>query len=203
MYSCRPLHMDEQKQDDQSESKYNSSVPIRDVAPKSCRKQWTIGRGGEWGSGISVLMAQHDDGDLLTQVARSNKYYVLHCGCYVRSWSYYWSRSCWTSELKKYDVFYTSAIPEVTWYEPLYNNNRTSRMWHKVNSLNGAKLVWIQSFPSIGLVAQQRLKNLFCISRMWHKVNFLNRVKLVWILSFPSHVLVAQLRLKNPICLTI
>ena len=25
--------------------------------------------------------------------------------------------------LKKHDVFYTSAIPEVTWYEPLYNTN--------------------------------------------------------------------------------
>ena len=25
------------------------------------------------------------------------------------------------AELKKYDVFYTSVILEVTWYEPLYN----------------------------------------------------------------------------------
>ena len=52
--------MDEQKQDDQLEHTYSSSVPIWDVALKTCRKQWTIGRGGERGSGISVLMARHD-----------------------------------------------------------------------------------------------------------------------------------------------
>ena len=30
---------------------------------KTCRKQWTIERDGEKGSGISMLMAQHDDDD--------------------------------------------------------------------------------------------------------------------------------------------
>ena len=34
-----------------------------DVALKTCRKRWTIGRGGEKGPGISVLMALHDDDD--------------------------------------------------------------------------------------------------------------------------------------------
>ena len=47
----------------QPEPTSNSSVPIRDVAPKTYRKQWTIGRGGEKGSWISVLMARHDDDD--------------------------------------------------------------------------------------------------------------------------------------------
>ena len=42
---------------------YNSSVPIRDLTLKTCRKQWTIGRGGKRGSGISVLMVWHDDDD--------------------------------------------------------------------------------------------------------------------------------------------
>ena len=60
MYSCGPLHMDEQRQDGQLEPTYCSSVPIRDVALKTCRKQWTIRSGGERGSGISVLIAQHD-----------------------------------------------------------------------------------------------------------------------------------------------
>ena len=36
---------------------------VRYVFLKTCRKQWTIGRGGERGSGISVLMAWHDDDD--------------------------------------------------------------------------------------------------------------------------------------------
>ena len=55
--------MDEQRQDDQLEHTYNSSVPIRDVALKTYRKQWNIKKGGEKGSGISVLMVWHDDGD--------------------------------------------------------------------------------------------------------------------------------------------
>ena len=32
MYSCGPLHMDEQMQDDQLEPTYNSFVPIQNVA---------------------------------------------------------------------------------------------------------------------------------------------------------------------------
>ncbi len=53
--------MDVQRQDNQLEHTYSSSVPIRDVDLKTYRKQWTIGRGGERGSGISMLIARHDD----------------------------------------------------------------------------------------------------------------------------------------------
>ena len=56
--------MDEQRQDDQLEPTYSSSAPIRDAALKTCRKQWTIEKGGEKESGISVLMARHDDNDV-------------------------------------------------------------------------------------------------------------------------------------------
>ena len=63
MYSRGRLHMVMQRQDDQLEPTYSSSVSIPDVTLKTCRKQWTIGRGGERGSGISVLMARHDDDD--------------------------------------------------------------------------------------------------------------------------------------------
>ena len=49
--------MDEQRQDDQLEATYNSSVPIQDVALKTYRKRWTIEKGGERESGRSVLMA--------------------------------------------------------------------------------------------------------------------------------------------------
>ena len=61
IYSCGPLHMDEKRQDVQLEPTYSSSVPIQDVALRICRKQWTIGRCGEKGSGISVLIARHHD----------------------------------------------------------------------------------------------------------------------------------------------
>ena len=55
--------MDEQSQDDQIEPTYGSSVPIRDVFLETCRKQWTIEKGGEKGSGIFVLMARRDADD--------------------------------------------------------------------------------------------------------------------------------------------
>ena len=63
MYSCGPLHKDEQKKYDQIESTYSSSEPIRDVILKTYRKQWIIEKGGDKRSGISVLMARHDDQD--------------------------------------------------------------------------------------------------------------------------------------------
>ena len=52
-----------QKQDDQLEHTYTSYVKIRDVALKTCKRRWTIGRSGERESGISVLAARHDDDD--------------------------------------------------------------------------------------------------------------------------------------------
>ena len=63
MYSYKPPHMAGQKQDDQYEHKYSSYVRIRDVALKTCRMRWTIGRSGGRGSGISELAARHDDDD--------------------------------------------------------------------------------------------------------------------------------------------
>ena len=63
MYSNGPLHIDEQRQDDQLEPTYSSSVPIQDVALKTYREQWTIEKGDERWPGISVLMAWHDDND--------------------------------------------------------------------------------------------------------------------------------------------
>ena len=63
MYSYGPPHMAKQKQDDQLEHTYSSYVRIRDVNLKTCQKRWMIGRSGERGSGISVLVARHDDDD--------------------------------------------------------------------------------------------------------------------------------------------
>ena len=55
--------MVEQMQDDRLEHTYCSYVRIRDVALRICQKQWTIGRSGERGLGISVLAARHDEYD--------------------------------------------------------------------------------------------------------------------------------------------
>ena len=56
-YSCEPLHMNEQRQDDQLDPTYSSAVRIRDVTLRTCRKRWTIEKVGGRGSGISVLQA--------------------------------------------------------------------------------------------------------------------------------------------------
>ena len=63
MYSYGPPHMAEQKQSNQLEPIFSSSVKIRDVALTTCQKRWTIGRSGERGSEISVLVARQDDDD--------------------------------------------------------------------------------------------------------------------------------------------
>ena len=55
--------MEEQNQRYQPEPTYSNSVPIRNETLKTCRKQWTIGRGGKRGLGISLVMALHDDND--------------------------------------------------------------------------------------------------------------------------------------------
>ena len=66
MYSYRPPHMAGQKQDDQHEHTFSSYVRIRDVALKTCQRRWTIGKSGEKGSGISVLVARNDDDNYKT-----------------------------------------------------------------------------------------------------------------------------------------
>ena len=53
--------MEEQRQDDQLEPIYNSSVAIQDVALKTYRERWAIGTGGGRGSGRFVLATRYDD----------------------------------------------------------------------------------------------------------------------------------------------
>ena len=55
--------MDKQRQDDQLEPIYNSSVPIQDVALMTNQEQWKIEKTCGRGSGRSVLVARHDDHD--------------------------------------------------------------------------------------------------------------------------------------------
>ena len=60
MYSCGPLHMDEQRQDVQLENTYSSYVPITGCSPED--QPEAMGDREVWReSGISVLIAWHDD----------------------------------------------------------------------------------------------------------------------------------------------
>ena len=62
-YSGRSLLVDEQRQENQLELVYNSSVPIQDVGLKTYRKRWTIEKDGGRRSGKPLLMVRHDDDD--------------------------------------------------------------------------------------------------------------------------------------------
>ena len=66
-------HVAELKQDDQLEHTYSSYVRIWDVAQKTCQRRWTIGKSVERGSGISMLVAQHDDDDCVVVLRLYNK----------------------------------------------------------------------------------------------------------------------------------
>ena len=57
------LHMDKQRQNEQLEPIYNSSVLIQDVAWRTFRERWTIEMDGKRGSGKSVLATRHVDDD--------------------------------------------------------------------------------------------------------------------------------------------
>ena len=85
MYSCRPLHMDKQRQDVQFEPTYSSSVLIRDVALRICWKQWMIGRCGKRESGISMLIAQYDD-DIYIHIYIYIYIYILTKKGYLFKW---------------------------------------------------------------------------------------------------------------------
>ena len=63
MFSYEPSHLAEQKQVDQLEPTYSSSVRTRAVALGTYQKRWTTGRSGERWSVISVLAARHDNDD--------------------------------------------------------------------------------------------------------------------------------------------
>ena len=58
--------MVEQRQDDQLELIYDSSVPIQDVALKTYWEQWTIEMGDVRVLGRTMLVAWHDDDDRVT-----------------------------------------------------------------------------------------------------------------------------------------
>ena len=58
---------------------YSSYVRIRDVALKTYQRRWIIGRSGERGSGISVLVARHDDDDIDQLLLEMLVFCLLNC----------------------------------------------------------------------------------------------------------------------------
>ena len=71
--------MDEQRQEDQQEHIYNSSVFLQEVFLKTSPEQWTIGMGGMRGSVRSVLAVQHDDDEIheMLQVGNETRLTVI------------------------------------------------------------------------------------------------------------------------------
>ena len=62
--------MDEQKQYDQQEPIYNSSVRIQDVALKTYRERWTMEMGGKRESERSMLVAWQDNDEWYTKLLK-------------------------------------------------------------------------------------------------------------------------------------
>ena len=94
-YSCGPLHIDEQRQDDQLEPIYNSSVLIQDVAWKTFQERWTIETGGERGSERSVLPAQHDDKQMSRWQNIQVSFFMILCFFSIFPDSFFISGSNW------------------------------------------------------------------------------------------------------------
>ena len=148
MFSFEPPHLAEQKQDDQLEPTYGSSVMIRDVALRTYQKRWTIGRSGERGSRISVQMAWHDEDDddfpcILKVIAWKGNIVIL-CGQSPVSGK--WFYKCPLGGVVKRHVNANAHDPGcelanpcalcrlvkqrvILFTQPL----RSGRIWHKIN----------------------------------------------------------------------
>ena len=103
MYSCGPPHMDVQEWDDQHELTYSSYVRTRDVTLKTCRRRWMIGRNGERRSGISALVARHDDDDdmcvLLFFPSKISHSYLLILAAECSFDNIYFGRIIWDNRI--------------------------------------------------------------------------------------------------------
>ena len=84
-------------------SSNSSSVRIRDVALRNGRKRWTIGRGGERGLGISVLMARQDDDDYYS----SWKFFTLG----LTGVGFFFTEVLVTAGLDDFDFSFISSSP--------------------------------------------------------------------------------------------
>ena len=86
MYSCGPLHMGIQRQDDLPEPTQNIYLLIQDVALKTYQEWWMIDKGGRRGLGVSVLMAGHDDDNDERSESLTDLYkWLIYCseGCSI------------------------------------------------------------------------------------------------------------------------
>ena len=94
LYSSGPLHMDEQRLEDQLEPIHISSMPIQDVAWKTSQERWTIETGGERVLRRSLLPTRHDDANLLfiitTLVTFAHTYYYSMFFTRVGIDGFYW-----------------------------------------------------------------------------------------------------------------
>ena len=154
-YSRRPLHMDEQRQNDLLEPTYCSSVPIQNVALKTCRKQWTIEKGREKGSGISVLMAWHDD-DLLNfycPISAVNNEIFLVDDIYIYIYIYIYiglvilaiwkfaKEFLWVKKFKKNHQHQSSSTMSV-WSHIWVNSKLIRKTGEEVSGIGGVAAIW-------------------------------------------------------------
>ena len=104
---------------------YSSSVPIRDVALKTYRKQWTVEKDGEKGSGISVLMTWHDkDEDIYIYIY----IYIYICSLIVRAvtrFPIHWSQCILISFLPSFFLSNFARINQQFHYKHTHTHTHT------------------------------------------------------------------------------
>ena len=125
MYSCGPLHMDEQWLDDQLEPKTNNSAPTQDVAWKTYQERWKIETKSERGSRKYMLEARHDDHDDTHTHTHTDTHTHAHAHTHTHIYIYIYIYIYVSAQLAK-AVEYIDSI-SVEGYDPA---QRVSWIWN-------------------------------------------------------------------------
>ena len=146
MYSYGPLHMANQKQDDQLEHTYSSYVRIQDVALKTCQKRWMIGRSGERGSGISVLAARHDDDDDDFSRKKNAKLsnWIFQNNEISNNWRHFFDNSPRTGNLLRKQISKNKSTNQLEFLLMYFLNKLTNQI-KNCNNVKKIRLNWMIS----------------------------------------------------------
>ena len=150
IYSCGPLHLDEQRRDDQLKPIYNNS--IQDVALKTFWERSTIESVGLRGSGRSVLAAWHDDDDDDDEFS-----HIFTSACssiYVYIYVKLFSESPWSNHL---DVWFWHRSKQVRSPVTLLRSLSDKKPWERYEPLILSATVYLQGWTCINNSQKERL----------------------------------------------
>ena len=149
----------------------NILCTFRDVVQKTCLRQWTIGKSGERGSGISVLPAWHDDDDVrfpypyhgyVIDLTRSRVSYMVFLAIWTSNF-FKQASSMRSRSFSSYVAHVNHPLQASLWcpyfwhlrhlrgyiFQPSQDTSHSSLPWeYGANYMSGCKmLIWICSLP--------------------------------------------------------